>query len=127
MTKRINPNAFIELVRDLNRGTTGEELSEQLSELQQRCKETGKAGELTLKIKIKPERGADGMFQVTDDIKCKLPDFDRPSTIMYEHGDMQLRREDPKQIKMELREIQEPAPLEVREAHEKSTKLREVK
>ncbi|MGJ8518068.1 hypothetical protein [Carnimonas bestiolae] len=127
MAKETNPTAFIELIRDLRRGETLEELSEELADVQQRCKDTGKVGTITLQIKIRPERGADGMFGITDDIKVKKPQFDRAATIFYEHADMQLRREDPRQVKMDLREAPKSEPQEVREAPQSTRNVRTVK
>ncbi|MGJ8524301.1 hypothetical protein LMG33818_000009 [Halomonadaceae bacterium LMG 33818] len=122
---KINPTGYIELVRDLRRGETLDELSEELADLQQRCKQTGKVGEIILKIKLRPEKGMDGMFNVTDEIKVKKPEFDRGATVFFEHKDLQLRREDPRQQKLELREAPSEEQ-EVREAPKSSTQIRQV-
>lgn len=127
MAKEINPTAFTDLVRDLRHGQTLEELSEELSDLQDRCKQTGKVGSITLTIKLKPEKGMDGMFGVIDEIKSKKPQFDRGATIFYEHADMQLRREDPRQVKMDLREAPKKEPRDVREAPKSTRNVRQVK
>lgn len=123
---KLNPSAFVELLRDLRRGETMEELSEELADLQIRCKQTGKVGELTLKIKVRPEKGMDGMFNITDEIKTKKPQFDRGATVFYEHADMQLRREDPRQQKLELREVEPEEPKEVRSAPQSTREIRQV-
>ncbi|PHS59669.1 MAG: hypothetical protein COB03_02170 [Alteromonas sp.] len=123
----INPQAFTMMLAKLRRGQTLEELSEALVEAQERCKDTGKMAEITLKVKIKPEKGMPGMFMLSDEIKSKLPEFDRGASVMFEDANMQLQLEDPRQQKMDLREVE----LQKREAKQlaeetKPTQLKQV-
>nr|WP_288102130.1 hypothetical protein [Halomonas sp.] len=123
----INPQAFTMMLAKLRRGQTLEELSEALVEAQERCKDTGKMAEITLKVKIKPEKGMPGMFMLSDEIKSKLPQFDRGASVMFEDANMQLQLEDPRQQKMDLREVE----LQKREAKQlaeetKPTQLKQV-
>lgn len=123
----INPQAFTMMLAKLRRGQTLEELSEALVEAQERCKDTGKMAEITLKVKIKPEKGMPGMFMLSDEIKSKLPQFDRGASVMFEDANMQLQLEDPRQQKMDLREVE----LQKREAKKlaeetKPTQLKQV-
>ena len=83
--------------------------------------------EITLKVKIKPEKGMPGMFMLSDEIKSKLPQFDRGASVMFEDANMQLQLEDPRQQKMDLREVE----LQKREAKQlaeetKPTQLKQV-
>lgn len=50
----MSQKAFSHIVQDLRDGRVHAELSQQFSELINKVQETGKAGELTLKLKIKP-------------------------------------------------------------------------
>ncbi|MEG3078531.1 hypothetical protein R3F64_01505 [Halomonas sp. 5021] len=123
----VNPQAFTAMLAKLRRGQTLEELSEALVEAQDRCKDTGKMAEITLKVKIKPEKGMPGMFMLSDEIKSKLPEFDRGASVMFEDANMQLQLEDPRQQKMDLREVE----LQKREAKQlaeesKPTELKQV-
>jgi hypothetical protein len=123
----LNPQAFTMMLAKLRRGQTLEELSEVLVEAQDRCKETGKMAEITLKVKIKPEKGMPGMYMITDEIKKRLPEFDRGASVMFEDANMQLQLEDPRQQKMDLREVE----LQKREAKKlaeetKPTQLKQV-
>lgn len=123
----INPQAFTMMLAKLRRGQTLEELSEALVEAQERCKDTGKMAEITLKVKIKPEKGMPGMFMLSDEIKSKLPEFDRGASVMFEDANMQLQLEDPRQQKMDLREVE----MQKREAKKlaeetKPTQLKQV-
>lgn len=123
----LNPQAFTVMLAKIRRGQTLEELSEVLAEAQDRCKETGKMAEITLKVKIKPEKGMPGMYLITDEIKKRLPEFDRGASVMFEDANMQLQLEDPRQQKMDLREVE----LQKREAKQlaeetKPTKLKQV-
>lgn len=123
----INPQAFTVMLAKIRRGQTLEELSEVLAEAQDRCKETGKMAEITLKVKIKPEKGMPGMYLITDEIKKRLPEFDRGASVMFEDANMQLQLEDPRQQKMDLREVE----LQKREAKQlaeetKPKKLKQV-
>lgn len=123
----INPQAFTMMLAKLRRGQTLEELSEALVEAQERCKDTGKMAEITLKVKIKPEKGMPGMFMLSDEIKSKLPEFDRGASVMFEDANMQLQLEDPRQQKIDLREVE----LQKREAKQlaeetKPTQLKQV-
>ncbi|MGS2743566.1 hypothetical protein ACU6TU_08215 [Halomonas sp. LS-001] len=123
----LNPQAFTMMLAKLRRGQTLEELSEALVEAQERCKDTGKMAEITLKVKIKPEKGMPGMFMLSDEIKSRLPEFDRGASVMFEDANMQLQLEDPRQQKMDLREVE----LKKREAKQleeetKPTKLKKV-
>lgn len=123
----LNPQAFTVMLAKIRRGQTLEELSEVLAEAQDRCKETGKMAEITLKVKIKPEKGMPGMYMITDEIKKRLPEFDRGASVMFEDANMQLQLEDPRQQKMDLREVE----LQKREAKQlaeetKPSKLKQV-
>lgn len=117
----INPHAFTQLINQIRRGQSAEELSEALADAQAAAKETGKVATITYTVKIKPEsRGMDGMFMVTDDIKTKIPKFDRGSSVMFESADLQLQLEDPRQQKMDLRSVSEDTHAEVRTVAEKA-------
>lgn len=122
-----NPQAFVQMLAKMRRGQSAEELSEKLLEAQERCKQTGKVAEITYKVKIKPEKGMPGMFMMTDDIKSRLPEFDRGASVMFEDANLQLQLEDPRQQKMELRQVDEtPRETKTVEQEPQPTTIKQV-
>lgn len=93
------PRPFTDTLGALRFGTLNEDLSKSLNELVQACSSTGKTGELTLKIKLKPGKG--GQIEVFDDIKLNAPKEERGSSIMFATPEGNLQREDPRQMQLE--------------------------
>ena len=122
-----NPHAFSQMLAKVRRGQSAEELSEALLEAQEACKETGKQAVITYTVKIKPEKGMPGMYMITDEIKKRLPQMDRGASVMFEDANLQLQLEDPRQQKMDLRQVQD-APKETRNVADeaKPTNIRKV-
>lgn len=99
---------FPDTLNQLRFGTLTEDLTAKLHELTQKCAETGRAGDLTLKLTLKPGKG--GQIEVFDDIKLKLPKEERGSSIMFATPEGNLTREDPRQLQIEgLRVVDKPA------------------
>lgn len=96
---------FTEYLGELESGHLFNELNEKMGDVIQGVQEHKKVGELTLKLKLKPA-GHD-QVEVYADVSTKVPEPPRRITIMFidEHG--ALRREDPRQQKMELRDVTE--------------------
>jgi hypothetical protein len=90
---------FIDTLNALRYGQLHDELTDRLHELTKACSETGKVGEITLKIKLKP--GKAGQMEIIDELKTKLPEFERGSTILFTTPEGVLQREDPRQLKLE--------------------------
>ena len=90
---------FTDTLSALRYGTLNDDLSDALHELVTKCDETGKPGELTLKIKLKPGKG--GQIEVFDDIQVKAPKDERGSSIMFATPEGNLIREDPRQMNIE--------------------------
>ena len=86
---------FHEVLRDLGEGATDSELSEGLWDLVQRVQETGKAGSLHLTLSV----GFDGQGRIStkDEVKVKLPEFNRPTTAFFIDGTGNPSRRDPNQ------------------------------
>ena len=104
---------FLDWLRDHNQGQTADEMSEAIHLLTGRVQDTGKAGSVQLTIRIEPMKGASNndIVLVTDQIKTKLPEFPRQSSVFYvdKHGNQV--RNDPNQLTFEsLREV---PPIEV--------------
>lgn len=99
------PDLYVRVLRDLRSGKTIKEASEALGDLVQACRETGKLGEITIKLKIKPDRGDTGQYFIEDQITTKVPEHPRGQTIMFGSPDNNLTRTDPRQQELELKSV----------------------
>lgn len=97
---------FFETLRELRAGKTLEDLSESLSELVTAVTTTGKAGELILKLKVRPPKKIGGSYvTVEDDVSVKTPKRDRGDTVFFPLADGSLSRQDPQQLGLNLRPV----------------------
>lgn len=119
---RVRP--FADFLREQAKGATHEELSEGLRDLVARVMDTGKGGSISLKITVEPMKGSKGSaLVVTDEIKLRLPEHDRQSSLFFSDREGNLVREDPNQlafdtlreVNTETGEIREVPRAEVRE------------
>lgn len=90
---------FTDTLMALRFGTLADDLTNELNRLTTACAATGKQGTLTLVLKLKPGKG--GQIEVSDDIKCKLPEEEHGSSIMFATPEGNLQREDPRQLQIE--------------------------
>lgn len=90
---------FTDTLNALRFGTLTEDLTKALNELTQKVADTGRSGDLTLKLSLKPGKG--GQIEVFDDIKVKAPKEERGSSIMFATPEGNLMREDPRQLQIE--------------------------
>lgn len=104
MTDHARP--FSDFIREQNRGRTHDELSDGLRDLVARVEDTGKKGTITLTITVEPLKGNEACLTVSDEIKLKLPEHDRGSSIFFRGTDGNLQRDDPNQVTFDfLREV----------------------
>ena len=89
---------FARMLLELNGGDVEQELSNKLTELVSAVKLVVKPGSMTVTLHVKPatKAGAEVVF-VTDEIKSKVPEFDRAPTLFFIDDENQLRRQDPRQ------------------------------
>lgn len=98
-------------------GRAHEELTEGLHKVIAAVEETGKAGSVTLVIKIDPDKKAPGVFRISDNVTVKAPVHDRGTRIYFKDRAGNLSRQDPNQPELEgLRDVS--APAEVRQLKE---------
>lgn len=90
---------FIDTLVALRYGTLNDDLTTELHDLVNRCTATGKVGELTLKLKLRPGKG--GQIEIEDSVSVKAPKEERPTSIMFATPEGNLTREDPRQMKIE--------------------------
>lgn len=83
------------------RPDTSDELGAKLRDLVRAVKATGKAGSVSLTVKIEPLGVA---VEVTDTIRVNIPDHDRGESIAYPDAGANLKTSDPNAFPMFNRE-----------------------
>ena len=107
---------FADNLRYIGKGAINDELTEKMAELVKAVRETGKKGEITLKISVAMmASGNEDMVKLTPMVSAKIPETDSPVTIMYSTHDGDLLREDPDKQQTTLRQV-EDTPTELRKA-----------
>lgn len=95
------PQSFASFLCQHARGRSERELSQRLRDLVEAVEESGKAGSITYTVTVKPEPRADHAMLVTDSIKVKSPELDRPASIFFADEQYRLVRTDPRQLTFE--------------------------
>lgn len=90
---------FTDTIHALRFGTLADDLTNELNKLVSICDNTGKQGELTLKLKLKPGKG--GQMEIIDDITVKAPKEEKGTSIFFATPEGNLTREDPRQMNIE--------------------------
>jgi hypothetical protein len=91
------PRDFTDFLHEQSRGATHTALTDGLRELVARVKDTDRPGTLTLIIKVEPLKGTHGLG-ITDEIRLKLPDYQREGSVMFTDRNGDLVGDDPKQL-----------------------------
>lgn len=86
---------FIEILQQIRKGKCVTEAQERLLAVVKQCRNTGKTGEVTLKIRITP--GVNGEMLVSGTSDQKLPKAEVVSSLFYDDENGALLREDPRQ------------------------------
>lgn len=97
LTSNPHPAEFAAVVLNLDDGATHSELSENLRDLVARVRDTGKAGSLTLTLVVAPRPGTRNQVEIKDEIKLRVPQFARATSIFFAAEDNSLTRNDPNQ------------------------------
>lgn len=97
--------AFSVFLQDLNLGQTHSLLTQDLHDLLQTVKNTGRSGALTLKIKIAPATRAGDVDKVTisADRKLELPKPEQPTDFFWLTDEAEPTRQHPRQHDLDLR------------------------
>jgi hypothetical protein len=100
---------FLETFGQMRSGRLIEDCGAALAEIVQAVRKTGKAGEMTIKIKVKaPKGGAAPYLTVEDSLAVKVPKLDQADTVFFHTSDGGLSRQDPSQLEMQLRPVPQP-------------------
>ena len=105
--------AFAVILHELNEGSTHAALTSDLAELLRTVQITGRAGSLTLKIKIAPASRTNGSatvdkVNITADRKLELPKPEMATDFFYLTDEGETTRNHPRQQSLELREVTTP-------------------
>ena len=98
-----------DVLREYRKGRAVDLASQRLAELIQAVDETNKAGDITIKIKVKPQKGGGSEKTLAIDVKCKIPEIDLPEAIFFSDQDGNLHRTDPAQSELRFRDANETA------------------
>jgi len=101
---------FADVVRELGAGSTYDELTAKLAEVVAAVTETRKIGEISIKLKIKPN--GDGSVIIADEIKAKVPEPPRGDSVFFVTSGGSLVRQDPRQQDLPLRRVDAAVPAE---------------
>lgn len=96
--------SICDFIREHNGGATHDEYSSALADVVAAVTDEQKGGTLTFVIAIKPLGKGNGL-QVSTEIKAKPPKQTVGVQVFFATPDNSLQREDPRQKKLDLREI----------------------
>lgn len=116
----VKKTSFAQTLENLRHGTVVDEVDDLLTEALQATADTGKMSKVTITLTIKPN--GNGIYKITDDIKSTLPKFDKEPTVLFTDSDQQLVREDPRQQKLRLENIEASGPVDVKTLPKEPTK-----
>lgn len=88
---------FTDVIRQARKGKAAEVLTQDLHELVQVCTQLNKPGELTLKIKVTPDKASSGVVDLDFDVKVTKPRPSLPKSPFYVDAHGSLVRNDPNQ------------------------------
>jgi hypothetical protein len=104
-----------DVLRDLRYGEFLEELSDKFNKLVAAVDNNQKAGEITVKLKLKPSNA--GTIEVTDDISVKAPVMAKGASLFFPTVEGNLVRNDPRQAEIPgLKEVAASPKQEVKVA-----------
>lgn len=97
-------------LRSLRGGVLVDEASTALADLVNAVMESGKAGELTIKLRLTKASRGSGAIVIRDSIAVKRPADDVLETILYATPEGSLLTQDPRQQTLDLKKVDtEPA------------------
>lgn len=97
---------FSQQVAYLGKGSLDSELTEALADVVRAVRETGKAGTLTLRLKVSKLNARDeNAVKLTPEVSTKRPKLAPYESVMFSTYDGDLLRNDPNQQQLDLREV----------------------
>lgn len=96
-----------DVLREYRRGRAVDLASQRLAELIMAVDETNKAGEIVIKIKVKPQKGGGSEKTLHIDVKSKIPELELPEAVFFSDGEGNLHRSDPAQSELTFRDVKD--------------------
>jgi hypothetical protein len=97
------------MLNQLRSGKFMEEGSEKLNELINAVRDTNQSGEITVKIKVRPDGQDTGRYFMSGKCDIKKPILKHSETLLFGTPEGNLSRIDPAQGSLDLREVSQPA------------------
>lgn len=112
-----------DVLRDINAGHFVDEIDEALAEAVGAVRATGKKAEITIKLTLKKAKGHDAVINVEHDLKTKVPEFERPSSVFFATNQNALVSDNPEQRPLAFRKVggTDAAPAKVVETVDQAT------
>lgn len=89
-----------DVLREYRRGVAVDQASRLLAEVVRAVDETNKPGEVTITVKIKPDKGGGAGKNLAVLVKSKRPERDIPEAVFFSDPEGTLHRSDPTQSEM---------------------------
>lgn len=89
-----------DILREIRKGRAVDLASQRFAELIQAVDDTGKGGELTITLKVKPEKGGGSQKTIIPIVKVKMPEADLAEAVFFSDSQGDLHRSDPSQREM---------------------------
>lgn len=100
---------FDTVLRDIRYGGLLNDLTEACGEMVQACTSTGRAGQITMTLKFKPSNNG-AVMEVVDDLKVKMPELSKGTSLFYPTPQGNLLKNDPRQPELTgLKDVSTPA------------------
>jgi hypothetical protein len=96
-----------DVLREYRKGKAVDLASQRLADLIVAVDEANKAGEITIKIKVKPQKGGGSEKTLAIDVKSKIPEIDLPEAIFFSDNEGNLHRTDPAQSELRFKDADE--------------------
>ena len=87
----------LDMIAELRRGKAAHDLTEKIHDLIAACVDTGKKGDIVLKLTFEPDTDDDTRMKVTDQIAVKAPVRNQKASLFFLTDDLSLTRTDPAQ------------------------------
>lgn len=108
---------FAELLTLLDHGAAHAEASRVLHDLSNAVRDTGKAGNMTIRVELKPLKGSTSQLVVSAQVGSKLPKSEPAAAVFFIDDDGNLTRNDPKQLSIDGLRVVEPKPTRTVNTH----------
>jgi hypothetical protein len=98
---------IFDTLRHLGGGTVMDDAAEKLADLVKLVDQTGKAGELTIKIGLR--KATAGALALSGEVKVKKPAEPKVEALLFATPEGNLLTENPNQGKLDLKEVHRPS------------------